>query len=200
MKKNFDGIDLYFVTYPRAGKTWLDWYLKNNTNIKALYTHNILKESNGLFPYYDPEDYKIIQDAEQNKDKIVSIVRNPLDSLVSINIMENFRHMDERYFQYINHYEYILKNCNTLFLFEDVVKKTKQVSEYLCNKFSKKFTENDNSFENYSKWHTETKNPQQLITSKIPGSYQEAIEKIKKMNLVGQNYLYKKAKERCVIF
>jgi hypothetical protein len=199
----FEDTDGYLLTYPRSGKTWLDWYIKNNTDLNILSGHYVNIKDYSVYEsgkICDEEmlGFKIQSDALKNKNKIFSIARNPIDSLTSINIMENFHSMEFRYYQYIDHYDFILNNVDIIFYYEDVVKNTKMVTEKICKKFNKNIKILNENFKEYQKWHLNNKSKVQLVTSKNDLRYNLSLETIKKWNLKKHQELYQEVLKKCI--
>jgi hypothetical protein len=198
MEKRYDSVDYYLITYPRSGKNWLEWYFKTNTNIEIIASHYAKVKNKEMLDV--DKSLRFLKNAMQNSNKIISTTRDPINSLVSINIMEEFRHMEQRYFQYIDHYEYILNNHRFIFDFEDVKHNTKKIVEFLSQDCNKKLNIVNESFDDYSKHHISVNPPGHLITSVNDKRYAEALETVKKWNLKKHNDLYLEAKNISIKF
>lgn len=198
MNNKLKEIDYYLVTYPRSGKNWIQWYLDHNTNIKYLATHYIKIKDKNIWD--TDESLNVLKEAIQKPQKNISIVRDPVSCLTSINIMERFNHMEQRYYQYIDHYEYILENNKFLFNFDDVKNNTKQIASFLCNDSDKVLNIKKENFNDYEKYHLSVNPKQHLITSKNNKDYELALDTVKKWNLKKHNELYLEAKNLCVRF
>lgn len=183
--------ELSIVTYPRSGKNWLTWYVKTNTDLKTNFTHYFYVDK-------DDEDYELYQKVFSRP--IITIVRDPIECLSSIETMEKEVRTQERIESYIEHYEFFLNNETTFFLFEDLKNNTDKIMSHICKKFSGNLNIVNNSFKDYQYWHLATQDYRKLISSKNNENYIKNLEKVKKIDLSEHYRLYNLAKEKCVRF
>lgn len=179
------------ITYPRSGRHWLYWYINNNTDLKVNFTHYDKKEAN------DPNEI-IYQ--KMLSDPIITIVRNPIDCLASINTMEKWGLFDYRASQYIDHYNFILENCSMFFRFEDLANNTEKIVKTICEKFNGTLNVKSDSFEDYRSWYSKTQKEFKLISSKTDVEYINNLDYIKQMDLSEHYRLYSIARSKCVNF
>lgn len=179
------------ITYPRSGRHWLYWYISNNTDLKVNFTHYDKKEAN------DPNE-TIYQ--KMLSDPIVTIVRNPIDCLASINTMEKWGLFDYRASQYIDHYNFILENCSMFFRFEDLANNTEKIVKIICEKFNGTLNVKSNSFEDYRSWYSQTQAKFKLISSKTDAEYINNLDYVKQMDLSEHYRLYSMARLKCINF
>lgn len=185
---------LSIVTYPRSGKNWLNWYINNNTNLKINFTHYFKIEKDKV----SEEDYEMYNKVFSNP--IITVVRDPIESLASIETMEKAVRTQERIDSYIEHYEFFLNNATMFFLFEDLKSNTDKIVKHICQQFSGNLNIVNDSFKNYQYWHLATQDPRKLISSKNNEEYVKNLEKIKTLDLSEHYKLYKLAKEKCIRF
>jgi len=177
------------LTYPRSGRHWLYWYINSNTDLNANFAH------------YDAREEEDLNDTIYKKmlsDPIITVVRNPLDSLSSINTMEKNGMFLYRMQQYIDHYNFVLKNASMFFYFDDVIYNTSKVVNSICKEFNGTLDIKTESYEDYSKWYSKTQNPFKLITSKNDLEYRKNIDHIKQLDLSEHYRLYSLAKLKCI--
>jgi hypothetical protein len=177
------------LTYPRSGRHWLYWYINTNTDLKANFTH------------YDAREEEDLNDTVYKKmlsDPIITVVRNPIDSISSINTMEKNGMFVFRMQQYIDHYNFVLKNASMFFYFEDVINNTSKVVNRICKEFSGNLDIKTESYEDYSRWYSETQNPFKLITSKNNLEYSKNMDYTKDLDLSEHYRLYGLAKLKCI--
>ncbi|MCF8135569.1 MAG: hypothetical protein K9J32_08810 [Synechococcus lacustris] len=179
------------ITYPRSGKTWLTWYINKNTDLKANFSHYF--EVDKSDPQYDLYQ-KVISLP------VITIVRDPIESLSSLDTMEKEVRTQERLDSYLEHYNFFLNNAKMFFLFEDLKDNTNKIIDHICKEFSGNLNIISDSFKDYQYWHLATQNPRKLISSKNSPEYIKNIEKIKNLDLSEHYRLYNLAKERCVVF
>jgi len=192
-------IDAYFITFPRSGKNWLSWYLNLNTDLNIDFGHYVKINKNTPADFFKSRMYEIQSAAGKDYSKVFSIARDPIESLVSMNIMENFSQIDFRSNQFLDHYSEMLENDVTFFNFKDVINNTEKVAHFLCNKFGKSFSLINENFESYSAWHIETQDKRKTVTSKKDPLYNRHLEMIKNLPLEEHYKLYKKALEKSVV-
>ena len=176
------------LTYPRSGRHWLFWYINENTDLKINFTHYDIKEAN------DPDEIlyqKILSDP------IITIVRNPVDCLASINTMEKNGMFAYRAQQYLDHYNFVLENASMFFRFEDLSMNTSKIVNSICKKFNGNMDIKTESYDDYKKWYFETQNPFKLISSKNDLIYKNNLDYIKQMDLSEHYRLYSLAKLKC---
>lgn len=183
--------ELSIVTYPRSGKNWLNWYINTNTDLKVNFTHYFKIEKG-------EEDYELYQKVFSKP--IITIVRDPIESLSSIETMEKGVRTQERIDSYIEHYEFFLNNATLFFLFEDLKNNTDKIVKHICQEFSGNFNIVSDSFKDYQYWHLATQDYRKLISSKNNENYIKNLEKVKKIDLSEHYKLYKLAKEKCFRF
>lgn len=190
--------DAYFLTYPRSGKNWLSWYLDLNTDLDIDFGHYVKINENTPSEFFKSRMYEIQSDAGKDYSKVFSIARDPIESLVSINIMEDFSQIEFRSNQFLDHYSEMLKNNVTFFDFKDVISNTENVAKFLCNKLGGSFSLSNEDFESYSAWHVETQDKRKTVTSKKDYRYQDHLDYIKQLPLEDHYILYFKALEKSV--
>ena len=190
--------DAYFLTYPRSGKNWLSWYLDLNTDLDIDFGHYVKINENTPDEFFKSRMYEIQSAASKDYSKVFSIARDPIESLVSINVMEDFSQIEFRSNQFLDHYSEMLKNNVTFFDFKDVVNKTEKVAKFLCNELGGSFSLMNEDFESYSAWHVETQDKRKTVTSKNDYRYQDHLGYIKKLPLEDHYGLYFKALEKSV--
>jgi hypothetical protein len=179
------------VTYPRSGKNWLTWYIKLNTNLDANFTHYFELEK-------EHPDYSMYQKVFSNP--IVTVVRDPIECIASINTMEKGERVQERLDTYLDHYNFFLKNAQMFFLFEDLSNNTGKIVEAICKEFDGKMSIVSESFNHYKFWHNSTQDSRKLISSTQEEDYEKNIKMIKDLDLSEHYRLYNLAKEKCIKF
>lgn len=192
-------IDAYFITFPRSGKNWLSWYLDLNTDLDIDFGHYVKINKNTPAEFFKSRMYEIQSAAGKDYSKVFSIARDPVESLVSINVMENFSQIDFRNNQFLDHYSEMLENNVTFFDFKDVVNSTEKVAKFLCNKFNASFSLVDEDFKSYCAWHIETQDKRKTVTSKKNPLYNRHLEMVKNLPLEEHYKLYNEAIEKSVI-
>ena len=183
--------NISILTYPRSGRHWLYWYINTNTDLKVNFTHYDIKEAN------DPTEIfyqKILSDP------IITIVRNPVDCLSSINTMESNGLFVYRAQQYLNHYKFMLENCSMFFKFEDLKDNTEKIVSHICKEFNGNLDIKSDSFLEYETWYENTQNPFKLISSKNSPEYINHLDYIKQLDLSEHYKLYSLARLRCISF
>jgi hypothetical protein len=169
----------------------LYWYINNNTDLKVNFTH------------YDKKDADNPKETLYQKilsDPIITIVRNPIDCLASINTMEKWSMFDYRANQYLDHYKFMLDNCSMFFRFEDLSNNTEKIVKNICENFNGTISIKSDSFEEYSSWYNQTQKPFKLISSKTDAEYINNLDYIKQMDLSEHYRLYSLAKLKCISF
>lgn len=179
------------ITYPRSGKNWLTWYINKNTDMKANFTHYFKTNES------DPE-YSLYQKVISLP--IITIVRDPVECLSSLDTMEKEVRTQERIESYLEHYNFVLNNAKMFFLFEDLENNTNKIVDHICKEFLGNLNIISNSFKDYQYWHLATQDYRKLISSKNSPEYIKNVKKIKDLDLSEHYRLYSLAKERCVIF
>lgn len=192
-------IDAYFITFPRSGKNWLNWYIDNNTDINAEFAHYVKVDNYTHSDFFKSEMYRIQEEANKNIYKIITTVRSPEESLASINIMENFSNTEFRSKQYLDHYRYMIENNVTMFNFEDIKNNTDSVVKNICKKLNKNFYNKPLHFSEYSVWHTETQDSRKTVTSKKDKGYMEYLKFLKLSDMNEHRNLYNLCLERCEV-
>ena len=190
--------DAYFLTYPRSGKNWLSWYLDLNTDLDIDFGHYVKINENTPDEFFKSRMYEIQSAASKDYSKVFSIARDPIESLVSINVMEDFSQIEFRSNQFLDHYSEMLKNNVTFFDFKDVINNTENVAKFLCNELGGSFSLTNEDFERYSAWHVETQDKRKTVTSKNDYRYQDHLGYIKELPLEDHYSLYFKALEKSV--
>lgn len=191
--------DAYFLTYPRSGKNWLSWYLDLNTDLNIEFGHYVKIEENTPKEFFQSKMYNIQSAAGKDYSKVFSVARDPIESLVSMNVMEDFSQIEFRSNQFLDHYSEMLENNVTFFDFKDVISNTEKVAKFLCNKLGGSFSLIDGEFESYSNWHVETQDKRKTVTSKKDSRYQDHLGYIKQLPLEDHYALYFKALEKSVV-
>jgi len=183
--------NISMITYPRSGRHWLYWYINTNTDLKVNFTHYDKKEAD------DPEEtlyQKILSDP------IITIVRNPIDSLASINTMEKNGLFWYRPDQYLDHYNFVLEKASMFFRFEDLSNNTGKMVEQICKEFNGNINFVTDSFQDYSDWYLKTQRSFKLISSKTDIDYKNHVDYVKQMDLSEHYRLYSLAKLKCINF
>lgn len=188
----------YFLTYPRSGKNWLSWYLDLNTDLDIDFAHYVKIDQDTPEEFFKSRMYEIQSAAGKDYSKVFSIVRDPAESLASMNVMEDFSQIEFRSNQFLDHYSEMLKNNVTFFDFKDVINNTEKVAKFLCSKLGGSFLMANDDFESYSAWHVETQDKRKTVTSKKDSRYIEHLEYIKQIPLEHHYRLYSKALEKSV--
>lgn len=188
----------YFLTYPRSGKNWLSWYLDLNTDLDIDFGHYVKIDKNTPEEFFKSRMYEIQSAAGKDYSKVFSVARDPVESLVSINVMEDFSQVEFRSNQFLDHYSEMLKNNVTFFNFKDVINNTEKVAKFLCNKLGGSFSLSNENFESYSAWHVETQDKRKTVTSKKDYRYQDHLNYIKQIPLEDHYSLYFKALKKSV--
>lgn len=183
--------NISMVTYPRSGKNWLYWYISNNTNLKINFTH--------YFDFDDSdEDYELYK--KIFSDSIITMVRDPIECIASINTMEKSVRVQERIDSYIDHYKFVLKNAKMFFLFEDLKSNTNKIVSHICEEFNGTMNVVSESFDDYKEWHLKTQDSRKLVSSKNDEEYRKNVELVKGLDLSEHYKLYNLAKEKCIKF
>lgn len=188
----------YFLTYPRSGKNWLSWYLDLNTDLDIDFGHYVKIDENTPAEFFKSRMYEIQSVASKDYSKVFSVARDPIESLVSINVMEDFCQVEFRSNQFLDHYSEMLKNNVTFFDFKDVINNTEKVAKFLCNELGGSFSLTNEDFESYSAWHAETQDKRKTVTSKKDYRYKDHLDHIKQLPLENHYSLYSKALEKSV--
>jgi hypothetical protein len=188
----------YFLTYPRSGKNWLSWYLDLNTDLDIDFGHYVKINENTPDEFFKSRMYEIQSAAGKDYSKVFSISRDPIESLASINVMEDFSQIEFRSNQFLDHYSEMLKNNVIFFNFKDVINNTEKVAKFLCNKLGGSFSLSDDDFERYSTWHVQTQDKRKTVTSKKDSRYQDHLDYIKRLPLEEHYNLYFKSLEKSV--
>jgi len=191
--------DAYFLTYPRSGKNWLSWYLDLNTDLDIDFGHYVKINKDTPSEFFKSRMYEIQSAAGKDYSKVFSIARDPIESLTSINVMENFSQMQFRSNQFLDHYSEMLDHNVTFFDFKDVISNTDKVAKFLCNSLGKFFSLTNEDFKSYSSWHVKTQDKRKTVTSKKDVLYNRHLEMIKGLPLEEHYKLYNKAIEKSVI-
>lgn len=191
--------DAYFLTYPRSGKNWLSWYLDLNTDLNIEFGHYVKIEENTPKEFFQSKMYYIQSAARKDYSKVFSVARDPIESLASMNVMEDFSQIDFRSNQFLDHYSEMLENNVTFFDFKDVISNTEKVAKFLCNELGGSFSLINGEFESYSNWHVETQDKRKTVTSKKDYRYQDHLDYIKQIPLEDHYTLYFKALEKSVV-
>ena len=177
-----------FLTYPRSGLTWLEWNIKKNTDLDGTFIHYHMG-------YYDHQAMNY---------PIITTVRNPIDCISSVSVQQEPHGIPAnawiKYFnkQYVEHYEFVLKNAKMFFTFDDVINNSDSVIKHICDEFGGLCINNDMKFENYTKWHEASQDPRKLVTSKNEKNYDSAKEYLSTLDLSRHWELYSEALLRCV--
>jgi myo-inositol-hexaphosphate 3-phosphohydrolase len=183
--------NITMLTYPRSGKHWLYWYINTNTDLKVNFTHYDVKEAE------DPEEIlyqKILSDP------IITIVRNPVDCISSVNTMEKNGLAWYRPDQYLDHYNFVLKKASIFFSFEDLANNTGKIVEHICKEFNGNTNFVTDSVQDYSDWYSKTQSSFKLISSKADIDYKSHLDYVKQMDLSEHYRLYSLAKLKCISF
>jgi hypothetical protein len=188
----------YFLTYPRSGKNWLSWYLDLNTDLDIDFGHYVKVDKDTPEEFFKSRMYEIQVAAEKDYSKVFSIARDPVESLASMNVMEDFSQIEFRSNQFLDHYSEMLKNNVTFFDFKDVINNTEKVAKLLCNKLGGSFLLANDDFDSYSTWHVETQDKRKTVTSKKDPRYQDHLDYIKNLPLEKHYNLYSQALEKSV--
>ena len=188
----------YFLTYPRSGKNWLSWYLDLNTDLDIDFAHYVKIDQDTPEEFFKSRMYEIQSAAGKDYSKVFSIARDPIESLASINVMEDFSQIEFRNNQFLDHYSEMLKNNVTFFDFKDVINNTEKVAKFLCNQLGGSFSLSDDDFGRYSTWHVQTQDKRKTVTSKKDSRYQDHLNYIKRLPLEDHYNLYFKALEKSV--
>jgi len=181
-------INLTVSTYPRSGSNFLFHYLKNTTDFNIRKTHD-----------------KIF-----NNKKIITIIRDPFDSIASMITMqykdlEDYNHnhqfaCDARIQQYESFYNYILQNIEFIINFNGIENKIDKVSNLICEKFNGNkinTIEEINKFEWFKK--TATLEDGNIATSKTHEYYNLSKQSLEKYNLSKCYKLYNEALSKSII-
>lgn len=104
------------VTYPRSGANYLYHLILNHTSISIPYLHKV----------------------DNAKGTIITIVRDPFESIHSHVTMRKHYHPDEGYNktyneQYIDLYNFLYDNANIVIDYKDLIESPKLVLEKVCN-------------------------------------------------------------------
>ncbi len=183
--------NITMLTYPRSGRHWLYWYINTNTDLKVNFIHYDMKEAN------DPKE---ILYQKMLSDPIITIVRNPVDCISSINTMEKNGLAWYRPDQYIEHYNFVLDKASMFFRFEDLVNNTSKIVEHICKEFNGDINFVTDSVKDYKDWYSKTQNSFKLISSKGDLDYNNYMDYVKQMDLSEHYRLYSLAKSRCISF
>jgi hypothetical protein len=181
-------IDLTLVTYPRSGSNFLFHYLKHTTDINVMKTHD-----------------KIF-----NNKNIVTIIRDPFDSIASMVTMqyqylETYKDIESiaiigRINEYKDFYNYLLQNIEFVIDFNNIENKIDEISTKICNYFgANKISsiEDENKFEWFKK--TAILEEGNIPTSKDNKFYEFIKECLNQYNLDSCYKLYNRALLKSVI-
>lgn len=179
--------DLIMLTYPRSGRHWLYWNILTNTDLKINFFHMM---DQGIDMEYHKNNISV---------PIITVVRSPEECIASINTMEENSQFHQRLDQYIDHYEFVLKHSEMLFLYEDLREKTPQILDTLCKKYGGKVIGSNSNFNEYKMWYKQTQNPVKLITSKESDMYEDVLKQTQSIDLSRHKDLYLAAKNKAVM-
>lgn len=175
------------ISYPRSGKSYLQ-------SILTIALSNIF-------------DYSHLKQPGQKEklkeyDYIISLVRNPIDSISSIVAMQmefnSSLKIEEliktRIEEYCDFYSFSLANSHDFINFNDIVKNIAKVVEHVS--FVTKYPITNNKFKNIV-----ADNPKQkfLKSSKKSKYYNEARAIVSTLDLSECNHLYNMALKKCVV-
>lgn len=114
--------EVQILTYPRSGANYLKFLLFN----------------------YSAQYIKVFHNEKNLNGKIITIARNPFDSIHSSITMAKHYDLKESFSniyvdEYINIYKFLYKNADVVINYEDLVKFPEKVAKKVCNilKFSK---------------------------------------------------------------
>ena len=164
------------LTFPRCGSFYLQQLVHQNSGIMLSKSH-IIEES--------------------DKKDLISIIRNPQDSIKSMISMEMHYNKDYRFNlkdiekAYIKMNDYLTNNNALLIRYEDLLDKPEEVTKKVCRFLGKEILS-----VNYVNVLKDLKEYNHLVSSKDSKSY--LLVDIKKEDLVDANKSYFKALEKCI--
>lgn len=174
------------ISYPRSGKSYLQMILILAFGKQFDFSHlNKTGQINEL----------------DNYDHLISLVRNPIDSISSIVAMElEFNKnleidylINNRIKEYVNIYSFSLKNANTFIDFKDIVNSPIKVIKHISAVTNYPILNNDPK-----DFIVDRPNEKFLKSSRKTKKYKEIVLAVSNKNLDECINLYQKALERCV--
>jgi hypothetical protein len=173
-------MSIIISSFPRSGSNFLREYLTQCTDIVT------------RLKIHDPIDSNFLHEGP-----IVSIARNPLDSIISIVAMENVffeGDIDEYITQRIDDYIYFysnIKNADVVVSYDELVSDTRSVANKLCSVFGG--TLNDNQYETLLEDKPAPRYTNSyVVTSSKLYNYKVVAQKIKDYDLSECNAIYTK--------
>lgn len=149
------------ITYPRSGQNFLEYCLKETTDIEVICTHPNLTDDHTT------------KDLTEGYTKL-TIVRNPVDAIASISTLEivgngiNFvdsTFIANRLKNYILANEYIMDNAD-IFIGYDELSDPETLVRSLCERVGGQVTGSfDNINQRYEQYHLENKPEWKLLSS-----------------------------------
>lgn len=138
------------VTYPRSGANYLHHLILNHTSISLHYVHN----------------------TDKPNETIISIARDPFESIHSHVTMRKHYHSDEGYNrtyneQYIDIYNFLYDNATIVIDYKDLVEYPEQVLKKVCSILGFKEMRNNMPPEK------DSKDRSYLVSSKTSNKYNE---------------------------
>lgn len=193
--------ELFLTTYPRCASHFLVDYLEQLLDIKFTIRHG---GENFNFSVYENQKFLKTHDIDKSKKNQVSIVRDPLSSISSMismdnnfsnsNLMEIARRNLTRYIEY---YAYLLKYVDMIYTYEDVINKTKQVTEDISARISLDIV----SYEYKSRLTRDSIENKHVRSSKNLSNYEECKNVVSSFDelLFVANLMYNIVKQKAII-
>ncbi len=181
MMTDLDALDFYVVYFPRSAGKYFVYNYGSMTRTMGVHLHEL--------------EYL-------SKDNVLSIVRNPDESVASTVISGLMRDkvpdiqgaIDHHVKDYIGMYEAILDSNTLLVRFEDVVDNFDTVAKDIASRFGHQVL---NSF---METRPETTS-EYISTSKVDSRYDDIYEMVSNHSLIGACYnLYNQALSKCVLY
>jgi hypothetical protein len=196
--------EIHLITYPRCGSTYLSKLFSESFQKQVYRKHPYATKKMDL-EYSKNDDYYNDAGSESFKKNnyIITVLRNPIDSISSLCSMENFYNKDIdinlRIKQYIEYYsycfEYILKVVDLIIDFNDINTHKYDILEYVSSK-----TNNEVINKNYIPEISYFPEHQFLKSAKINKNYKNIKEKVKNSDLTECYKIYNKLITDCKKF
>jgi len=196
--------EIHLITYPRSGSTYLS-KLFNESFQKHIYRKHPYGTKKMDLGYSKNDDYYNDAGSESFKKNnyIITVLRNPVDSISSLCYMENFYsediNIDLKIKQYIEYYyccfEYILKVVDLIIDFNDIDIHKNNILEYVSNETNNKIIN-----KNYIPKILDFPEKNFLKSSKVNKDYEYIKEKVMNNDLTLCYEIYNSLSKACKVF